>query len=667
MPSVADRIKETTTTTGTGTVSLGGAQAGFRAFSSAFTTGTVVYYCITDGTNWEVGSGAVTTGTPWTLARTSILASSNANALVSFGAGSKDVFCTLPADQSAKDQTYNSLGVGTPADGVAGDAIISNKLAVGGAAGFILAPYTLVGGVAGYGYMWSAGVTPTGSNYALASNSVNTFLLGTTSVSLAVGTSQLSVTASASTFMGTITAGQMNQGAYPFVAGSIGYSAGQGLIIAAKAGTGNDLSIINPANNAYLATVATGTTNWTFPGSVASPNFIGNSSTTTILQTARLISGVSFNGSADVDLVGTPYYEVVTGQTYTKYGPSLTDYNLNIQAGHYNMQPGINGPAGLGANWGFLYVSRHVNVASGSVYVQQICCDMNGTLPGAMWCRRGLPSTGYTATWSPWLRIITDDGSGNVSVTGTFSTTGNIIQGVGTATEHMVINGDNSLSAGGVYLGIQNAGVGVMYLGNYSAIMGGAYNSQPMLYTTAPLNISGGFVVGLSSLDTVGDFHAVRSGGTTGVIYFGNSGARYLYYDGTNYIMPGTKLFVNSSEVVTLATDPNTTVYTAATTPLPALGTSYQVAHGLGVTPAFADLELTNINAEYGWVTGDVQVIRGIWNGTTDTAASVWKNATNVGLVVPSGYVVVGWNKTSGLHTTLTPANWSYRFALRKT
>ena len=97
MPSIADRVKETTTTTGTGTVSLGGAVTGFRAFSSAFASGTAVYYCITDGTNWEVGYGAATTGTPWTLARTTVLASSNAGALVSFGAGTKDVFCTAPA------------------------------------------------------------------------------------------------------------------------------------------------------------------------------------------------------------------------------------------------------------------------------------------------------------------------------------------------------------------------------------------------------------------------------------------------------------------------------------------------------------------------------------------------------------------------------------------
>jgi len=109
MPSIADRVKETTTTTGTGTMSLGGAVVGFRAFSSAFTSGTVVYYCITDGTNWEVGYGAVTTGTPWTLARTTVLASSNTGSLVSFGAGTKDVFCTAPAAEISNASEIKSI------------------------------------------------------------------------------------------------------------------------------------------------------------------------------------------------------------------------------------------------------------------------------------------------------------------------------------------------------------------------------------------------------------------------------------------------------------------------------------------------------------------------------------------------------------------------------
>ena len=97
MPLLRDRVLETSTTTGTGDFSLGGAKAGYRAFSAAFTSGDQVYYAITDGTNWEVGYGTVTTGTPWTLSRTSIISSSNSNLIVNFGVGTKDVFCTAPA------------------------------------------------------------------------------------------------------------------------------------------------------------------------------------------------------------------------------------------------------------------------------------------------------------------------------------------------------------------------------------------------------------------------------------------------------------------------------------------------------------------------------------------------------------------------------------------
>lgn len=95
MPLVADRVAETTTTTGTGTVTLAGAKTGYQAFTTAFSTGANVYYCITDNTDWEVGVGTFTTaGT--TLSRDSIFASSNAGAAVNWGAGTKDVFCTAP-------------------------------------------------------------------------------------------------------------------------------------------------------------------------------------------------------------------------------------------------------------------------------------------------------------------------------------------------------------------------------------------------------------------------------------------------------------------------------------------------------------------------------------------------------------------------------------------
>lgn len=93
---LADRVKVTTTTTGTGTVALGAAQAGYRDFS-VLSNGDTTYYCIVDNATgaWEVGLGTYASAGP-SLARTSVLASSTGTA-VSFGAGPKDVFITLPA------------------------------------------------------------------------------------------------------------------------------------------------------------------------------------------------------------------------------------------------------------------------------------------------------------------------------------------------------------------------------------------------------------------------------------------------------------------------------------------------------------------------------------------------------------------------------------------
>jgi hypothetical protein len=97
-----DRVKETSTTTGTGTFSLAGAETGFESFVSGVGNGNVTYYAISlDGTSeWEVGIGTVTSGTPDTLSRTTIISSSNSDAAVNFSAGTKTVFCTLPATRT---------------------------------------------------------------------------------------------------------------------------------------------------------------------------------------------------------------------------------------------------------------------------------------------------------------------------------------------------------------------------------------------------------------------------------------------------------------------------------------------------------------------------------------------------------------------------------------
>ena len=110
---VKDRVRETSTTTGTGTFTLAGAVTGFQTFSSAIGNTNTTYYTIVNGAEFEVGLGTVGAGT---LARTTILASSNAGAAVNFTAGTKDVFVTYPADKSIYDDAAgNVIALGTPA------------------------------------------------------------------------------------------------------------------------------------------------------------------------------------------------------------------------------------------------------------------------------------------------------------------------------------------------------------------------------------------------------------------------------------------------------------------------------------------------------------------------------------------------------------------------
>jgi hypothetical protein len=114
--ALKDRVKETTIVVGTGSATLLGSSIGFQPFS-VVGNGNTTYYCISDqfGSNWEVGIGTYSSSGN-TLARTTVLASSNGGALVVFTAGVKDVFVTYPAEKGVwLDASNNAIGLGTPA------------------------------------------------------------------------------------------------------------------------------------------------------------------------------------------------------------------------------------------------------------------------------------------------------------------------------------------------------------------------------------------------------------------------------------------------------------------------------------------------------------------------------------------------------------------------
>jgi len=97
-----DRVRETSTTTGTGTLNLDGAVSGFQTFVAGVGNSNTTYYAIIHRTEaeWELGVGTVTDASTDTLARTTVLSSSNSDSAVSFSAGTKDVFVTQPASKA---------------------------------------------------------------------------------------------------------------------------------------------------------------------------------------------------------------------------------------------------------------------------------------------------------------------------------------------------------------------------------------------------------------------------------------------------------------------------------------------------------------------------------------------------------------------------------------
>ena len=128
---VADRVQETTTSTGTGTITLAGAATGFQSFA-AIGNGNTTFYTIADqtGSNWEVGIGTYTSsGT--TLSRDTVLSSSNSGSLVNFSAGTKNVFVTQPSSRSAYAATVPSNG----------------QLLIGNGSGFSLATLSAGSGI----------------------------------------------------------------------------------------------------------------------------------------------------------------------------------------------------------------------------------------------------------------------------------------------------------------------------------------------------------------------------------------------------------------------------------------------------------------------------------------------------------------------------------------
>lgn len=190
---LADRVRDTTLTTGTGAVTLSGSPpAGFQSFA-AVGNGNTTYYTISGGSQWEVGIGTYNSAGP-TLNRNTVLASSNSGSLVDFSAGAKDVFVTYPAERSVNEDAAGNVNIS-----ITGNAATATKATNlnDGTAGAI--PYQTASNVTTFlnaasgvlvgGNPPSFSTTPTltGTNFSAIPNAALTnssVTIGSTSVSL---------------------------------------------------------------------------------------------------------------------------------------------------------------------------------------------------------------------------------------------------------------------------------------------------------------------------------------------------------------------------------------------------------------------------------------------------------------------------------------------------
>jgi hypothetical protein len=169
-----DRVKETTTTTGTGTITLAGAVSGFQSFS-VVGNANVTYYAIvgqSPSTEWEVGIGTYTSsGT--TLSRTTVLESSNSGSLVTFSAGTKDVFVTYPGEYAVvSSNNFGTSGQVLTSNG----ANVAASWQAAGLTGFTAAESTTSPNNTVYVDSLTASAASTNADVALVAKGTGAFL-----------------------------------------------------------------------------------------------------------------------------------------------------------------------------------------------------------------------------------------------------------------------------------------------------------------------------------------------------------------------------------------------------------------------------------------------------------------------------------------------------------
>ena len=316
---VADRVQETTNTTGTGTLTLAGAVSGYQSFSVIGNASTT-YYTIVSGTSWETGIGTYTlSGT--TLSRDTVLASSASGAKITVAAGAA-VFCSYPAGKSLYlDSSSNAIGLGTPAaftaTNVTGLPISTGVSGLGTGVATALAVNT--GSTGAFVVNGGALGTPSGGTVTNLTGTASININGTVGATTATTGAFTTVSAS-----GVITS-TLTTGTAPFTIASTTQVAN---LNAATAGTATSATTATNLAGGALGSIpyqnAAGTTLFVTGNITTTPQFVTSTGASSA-ATAPTLTGST--GSGNVVLatsptlvtpaLGTPASGVVTNLTGT--------------------------------------------------------------------------------------------------------------------------------------------------------------------------------------------------------------------------------------------------------------------------------------------------------------------------------------------------------------
>ena len=298
MTLVADRVQETSTTTGTGTLTLAGAATGFRTFTAAFGNGVSVYYVIAGGSEYEIGIGTTGAGT---LSRDTVLQSSNAGALVPLSAGLKDVFCAYVAERAVTTSDASPLTNKTIDDYTNNVGANSTHFRVKAS-----------GSIAKGSVVKAIGFTPGEQAIEVALvASASDVAIGITEQVLTSGQFGMAVVIgelfNVNTAGYTINDTIYSNGAGGFTATKPSSGTYQTLGTIVRANTNNGVIAVNVVSPLYVeASTSTANTvvlrngSANFAAGTITAALTGNASTATALQTARAINGVNFDGTAAI-------------------------------------------------------------------------------------------------------------------------------------------------------------------------------------------------------------------------------------------------------------------------------------------------------------------------------------------------------------------------------